>query len=200
MRIFGLILAGGAGRRFGGKDKAMLPLAGVPLLTHLSRRLGPQVEDLALSANGDPARFADFDGPILADESAERLGPMAGVLAGLNWLAASGGTHLVTASVDTPFIPGDLLPRLLLAAEGGGGFAIAQSGGRIHPTCALWPLRLHAPLRQALASGERRIGQWASAQGAAIAAFPGSEPDPFFNINTAEDLAQAEAWLARGPT
>ena len=140
LRIFGLILAGGEGRRMGGADKALLPLAGRPLLAHVADRFEPQVERLALSANGDPARFAAFSFPVLADADDARLGPMAGLLAGLDWLAAMGGTHLATVSVDTPFLPCDLVPRLLLAGQETGGFAIAESQGRAHPTCGLWPL------------------------------------------------------------
>lgn len=195
LRIFGLILAGGEGRRMGGADKALLSLGGRPLLAHVADRFEPQVERLALSANGDPARFATFGFPVLTDEQGTRLGPMAGLLAGLDWLAATGGTHLATVSVDTPFLPCDLVPRLLLASDSTKAPAIAESQGRAHPTCGLWPLGLRAPLRAALSAGERRIGHWAKTQGAAQAVFTGNDPDPFFNINQPDDLARAEAWL-----
>lgn len=196
LRIYGLILAGGEGRRMGGADKALLQLAGRPLLAHVADRFEPQVERLALSANGDPARFAAFGYPVLADEDTARLGPMAGLLAGLDWLAATGGTHLATVSVDTPFLPCDLVPRLLMAADATSGLAIAESQGRAHPTCGLWPIGLRAPLRAALSAGERRIGHWAASHGAAHAVFAGTDPDPFFNLNQLDDLARAEAWLA----
>lgn len=196
MRIFGLILAGGEGRRLGGRDKAMVELAGETLLARSAARLGPQVERLALSTNGSAERFPDFPGPVLADATTDRLGPMAGLLAGLNWLAEIGGTHLASAAVDLPFLPCDLVPHLLLAGEAADGFAVAESNGRVHPTCGLWPLRLRDPLRAALASGERRIGQWAEAQGAARASFDDRPADPFLNINTPEDLADAEALIA----
>lgn len=196
LRIFGLILAGGEGRRMGGADKALLPLGGRPLLTHVADRFEPQVEGLALSANGNPARFAAFGLPVLTDEQGVRLGPMAGLLAGLDWLATTGGTHLATVSVDTPFLPCDLVPKLVLASEATGGLAIAESQGRAHPTCGLWPLGLRAPLRAALSAGERRIGQWAASHGAAHAAFAGADPDPFFNLNHPDDVVRAEAWLA----
>lgn len=195
LRIFGLILAGGEGRRMGGADKALLPLGGRPLLAHVADRFEPQVERLALSANGDPARFAVFGLQVLTDAQGVRLGPMAGLLAGLDWLATTGGTHLATVSVDTPFLPCDLVPKLVLASEVTDGLAIAESQGRAHPTCGLWPLGLRAPLRAALSAGERRIGDWAKTQGAARAVFAGDNPDPFFNINQPDDLTLAEAWL-----
>lgn len=196
LRIFGLILAGGEGRRMGGADKALLRLGERPLLTHVADRFEPQVERLALSANGDPTRFAAFGFPVLTDEQGLRLGPMAGLLAGLDWLAATGGTHLATVSVDTPFLPCDLVPKLLLAGEATGGLAIAESQGRAHPTCGLWPIGLRAPLRAALSAGERRIGHWAATHSATRADFAGTDPDPFFNLNQPEDLTRAEAWLA----
>lgn len=196
VRIFGLILAGGEGRRFGGVDKAGLLLGGITLLERMVGRFSPQVELLALSANGDRARFADFVGPVLPDESGERLGPMAGVLAGLEWMAPLGATHLATVAVDTPFVPCDLVPNLLMAGEATDGFAVAESQGRVHPTCALWPARLREPIRTALAAGERRIGRWAESQGVARACFDDRPVDPFLNINDAQDLANAAALLA----
>lgn len=194
MRINGLILAGGEGRRMGGADKALLILNGRTLLDHAVARLGPQLGALALSANGDPARFAGFSGPVLADETSERYGPMAGVLAGLDWAAEVGADALVTVSVDTPFLPTDMAARL--AAANAGGLAVAESGGRLHPTCALWPVQLRPALRAALEAGERRIGQWVETQGAVRVRFAG-EPDPFININTPGDLAWAEAAARR---
>ena len=188
MKPAGLILAGGEGRRLGGADKALLILGGQSLLSHVTGRLGPQVTRLALSANGDPGRFADFRGAIVRDRTADRLGPMAGLLAGLDWLASTGGDWLLTASVDTPFLPADLLERLQDAARGGP--VVAASQGRLHPTCGLWPIRLRPALEAALQAGERRIGRWAEDQGAAVADFD-ALPDPFFNINTAGDLAGA---------
>jgi molybdopterin-guanine dinucleotide biosynthesis protein A len=195
VRIFGLILAGGEGRRLGSADKALLLLGGATLLDRTVGRFSPQVEKLALSANGDPSRFIGFGGPVLADESDDRLGPMAGILAGLEWMAALGGTHLATVAVDTPFVPCDLVPHLLMAAEKTEGFAIAESQGRIHPTCALWPVRFRKPIRAALEGGERRIGRWAEAEGAARAYFDDRPVDPFLNINTPDDLANASALL-----
>jgi molybdopterin-guanine dinucleotide biosynthesis protein A len=207
LRIFGLILAGGAGRRMGGADKALLLLRGRPLLSHVADRFAPQVEGLALSANDDPHRFAAFGLPVLPDIAADsdsscdgdstRNGPMAGLLAGLLWARDQGASHLATVSVDTPFLPCDLVPRLLLATLPGSGAAIAESAGRRHPTCGLWPVTLALPLGDALAAGERRIGQWAEASGARTAGF-NDTPDPFFNLNTPEDLARAERLLEAG--
>lgn len=197
MLIFGLILAGGEARRLDGADKALLSLGDQTLLSHVTDRFAPQVAELALSANGDPARFKDFDGPILPDaDPSQRLGPMAGLLAGLTWARARGASHLATASVDTPFLPCDMVAQMVLAAAGAADRpAIAKSGGRAHPTCALWPCSLETALATALASGERRIGVWADSQGAIRAMFQGTAPDPFFNINSSQDLAQARTFL-----
>ncbi len=191
MRIFGIILAGGQGRRMGGADKALLPLAGRPLIGHVIARLQPQVAALALSANGDPARFAAFGLPVLADDDSR--GPLSGVLAGLDWARRGGATALVSLAVDTPFVPGDLVPRLCLAAEASAtGSAIAHSGGRDHPTAALWPVALADALAAFLASGEKpRVLGFAEAQGAARAEF--ADARGFANLNTPADLAAAEA-------
>ncbi len=196
MRPFGLILAGGEARRMGGADKALLPFRGSSLIAAVIARFAPQVEALALSANGDPARFRSFGLPVLPDAQALHLGPMAGVLAGLDWLADQGGTHLATVPVDTPFLPGDLVAQLVLAGEGTGGLALAASGGRAHPVCALWPLGLRDRLAAAILAGERRIGRWSAAEGAAEAPFSDRPFDPFLNINTLDDLAMAEALAA----
>lgn len=196
MRVFGIVLAGGQGRRMGGVDKALLSLAGRPLIGHVIARFSPQVEALALSANGDPARFAAFGLPVLAD--ADSRGPLSGVLAGLRWARQGGATALVSLAVDTPFMPGDLVPRLCLAAEASAtGTAIAHSGGRDHPTAALWPVALADALAAFLASAEKpRVLGFAEAQGAARAMF--ADAQGFANLNTPADLATAEA-LLRGP-
>lgn len=197
VRIAGLILAGGAGRRMGGADKALLRLQDRPLLLHVADRFAPQVDDLALSANGDLARFSPFGWPVLPDAGDRRDGPLAGLLAGLTWAATQGASHLATVSVDTPFLPCDLVPRLLLAAGTAQRVAVAESGGRLHPTCGLWPAHIRPALEAALDQGERRIGRWAESLGAAAAHF-GERPDPFFNINRPEDLAEAEALWRTG--
>lgn len=192
MRIFGAILAGGQGRRMGGADKALLPLAGRPLIAHALDRLEPQVDRLAISANGDPARLARFGLPVLPDDGGSQ-GPLSGLLAALDWAAPLGATHLVTAPVDAPFLPPDLVPRLLLAAEGTGA-ALARSGGNDHPTCGLWPITARDALRAFLSSGAKpRVRDFAATLQATRAEFPAD--GAFANLNTPEDLAAAEARL-----
>ncbi|WP_284164646.1 molybdenum cofactor guanylyltransferase MobA [Frigidibacter sp. SD6-1] len=193
MRIFGLILAGGAGRRMGGVDKALLPFGPGTLLSNAVTRFEPQVESLAISANGDPSRFDGFRLPVLADADRGGAGPMAGLLAGLIWAKAAGASHLATMAVDTPFIPGDLVALLMLAGDGGP--AIAESAGRAHPTVGLWPVSLNMSLEAALGSAERRLGFWAESVGAVRATFAATEPDPFMNANTVEELAAAARYL-----
>lgn len=189
MLIFGLILAGGTARRMGGADKALLMLGGIRLVDHVIARLEPQVAALAISANGPPERFAGLDFPILPDGVPR--GPLSGVLAGLTWAAASGASHVVSAAVDTPFLPCDLVPRLCLAAEVHAlGFAIARAAGRDHPTFGLWPVSLRDDLRTYLdqAASARVLG-FADRHAAARAEF--DDADAFTNLNTPEDLATA---------
>ncbi|WP_128514912.1 molybdenum cofactor guanylyltransferase MobA [Tabrizicola thermarum] len=194
MRIFGVILAGGEGRRMGGVDKALVPLAGRPLIAHVLDRLEPQVERVLISANGDPARFAGFGCSVLPD--ARPQGPLSGVLAALTLAAELGATHVVSTPVDTPFLPGDLVPHLLLAAENAPeGLAIASDETGDHPATALWPLGLAPALAEFLGSGEARVLRFAEAHHAARARFPDARA--FRNLNTPDDLAAAEA-LIRG--
>jgi len=174
MRIFGVILAGGTGRRMGGTDKAALLLGAQPLLARVIARIGPQVDRLAVSANGDPARLAPYRLPVLPDALPQ--GPLSG----------------------TPFFPGDLVPQLLLAAEHSpSGAAVAEAGGRVHPAFALWPVALRRDLRAALARGEAKVMAFAQRHQAALARF--SDDRAFVNINTPEDLAAAEALLTGAP-
>ena len=196
----GVILAGGLATRMGGGDKGRLMLGGRSLFAHVIDRIAPQVADVALSANGDPARFADLGLPVLPDTVAGHPGPLAGVLAGLDWATAQGATHLVSVAADTPFLPEDLVPRLLLAAGGEAPVVLAASDveGRLvrQPAFGLWPVAMREHLRNALARGVRKVGQWAADQGAALAPFPATSIDPFFNINTKADLARADALIA----
>jgi molybdopterin-guanine dinucleotide biosynthesis protein A len=192
LRIFGVILAGGAARRMGA-DKALMPLAGQPLVQWVAERFAPQVEALALSANGDPVRFDFLDLPVLPDD--DPRGPLSGVLAGLRWAAPQGATALVSVPCDGPFLPPDLVPRLCLAAEGGRP-ALACSGGDLHPTYGLWHVGLLAALEVFLASGRvPRVRDFANAHSPGQASFP---PGTFTNANTPADLAALEQMLAGG--
>ena len=193
--VLGLILAGGRATRMGGGDKPLRALGGRPMLAHVIDRLAPQAAALALSVNGDPARFAAFGLPALADEDPDRPGPLAGMLAGLDHAAARGLPLVAVAPGDTPFLPRDLVARLAGALQGA-PLAYAVAGGRDHPACALIRVELRAPLRAALAAGVRRVGDWMRDMGAAEAEFP--DPEAFFNVNRPADLALAEARLA-GP-
>lgn len=188
MRIFGIILAGGQGRRMGGVDKALLPLAGRPLVARVRDRLEPQVEALAISANGDAARFGPGL-PVLPDLAG--AGPLAGIYAALCWAAPLGATAVLSVPVDAPFLPGDLCPRLCLAAETAPeGLAIARAAGRVHPTFGLWPVGVRGDLEAFLTSGAKpRVMDFAAAHGAAEADFP--DATAFENLNTPEDLARA---------
>ncbi len=194
--IAGIVLAGGRAVRMGGGDKTLLPLGGRPLLAHVLDRLIPQVGATAINANGDAARFAAFGLPVLADSVPGFPGPLAGVLAGMDWAAERGAQSVVCVAGDTPFLPRDLVTRLAAA----GACALAASPDdagslRRHPGVALWPVALRIDLRAALARGEYKVGQFAQDHGAAVAAFLES-PDPFYNINTPEDLDRAHARLA----
>ncbi|MEO0389506.1 MAG: molybdenum cofactor guanylyltransferase MobA [Pseudomonadota bacterium] len=200
MQPVGVILAGGQARRMGGGDKGRLRLGGRSLFAHVQDRIAPQVAHLAINANGDPARLADLGLPVLPDSVANYPGPLAGVLAGLDWAATLGAHTLVTVAADTPFFPEDLVPRLLLGAEAmPAPLALAatlEQGRRVrHPTFGLWPVALRDDLRAALADGVRKVVAWTQPHGAQDVVFPSDGFDPFFNINTPEDLAEAEAML-----
>ena len=195
----GVILAGGRATRMGGGDKGLRPLGGRPLLAHVIDRLVPQAGALVLNANGDPVRLAGFGLPVVADSMAGHAGPLAGVLAGLDWAAAQGADAIVTAAADTPFFPRDLTARLG-AAAGQSGLALAATPdgtGRLwqHPTFGLWPVALRDDLRDALEGGLRKIVAWTDRHGTGTAVFDAWPFDPFFNVNTPEDLAAAEALL-----
>lgn len=203
---FGLILAGGQGRRFGGVDKALLPFGGKSLLAQTIARLAPQVRQMALSANGDPTRFISFDLTVLPDPPAwQGAGPLAGIVAGLSWAerlwgdAAKDGIALpglLTLAIDTPFAPFDLGEKLSAAArKAPQGAAIAAYQGRLHPTCAFWPLTARTALENALAQGQHRLVDICGKLQAAPVDFADYPEDPFENINTPEALAQAEARL-----
>lgn len=194
--IAGVILAGGRATRMGGGDKGLRRVRGLRLMDHVLERLSPQVGAMAINANGDPARLAEFGLPVLADSLPDHPGPLAGVLAGLDWAAGIGADGIVTVAADTPFFPRDLAARLV-AAAGPSGLCLAASPdetGRMqrHPTFGLWPVALRDDLRAALTGGLRKIVLWTDGHAAGTAAFASDPFDPFFNVNTPEDLALAE--------
>jgi molybdenum cofactor guanylyltransferase len=200
--VVGAILAGGLARRMGGGDKGLIQLGGAPILRHVIERLKPQVDALMLNANGDPARFADFDLPVAADPVEGHPGPLAGVLAGLEWAAQDHGQacFVVTAAGDTPFLPRNLVALLVAAtAAMRADMAVAASGGRSHPVFALWPVTLAGPLRQAIVGEEiRKVDRFTARYRVATAAFADQPIDPFFNINTPDELTEAERLWERG--
>ena len=198
--ITGLLLAGGQSRRMGGGDKCLRRLGATTILAQVVKRARPQVSSLLLNANGDPARFADFDLPVAADGIAGFAGPLAGILAGLDWAALHrpGDAWVASFATDAPFFPDDLVERLLAAVQQeNADMACASSKGRHHPVFALWPIRLRTALRQAVVEdGVRKVDAWTSRYRLAVADFRFTRIDPFFNANRPEDLAQAKAWAA----
>lgn len=192
-----MILAGGQSRRYGA-NKAFMPLAGQSLINHVLGRVVSQVDGLLISAGGDP-RFAALGFPVVNDTLHERdggqAGPLAGILAALDWLAEHrpDAEWLATFSVDTPLLPADLVARLrAAAARQGAPLACGRCGGRLHPLLALWSLHLRGDLRAALLRGERAVHRVIEGQGAAVVDFAGEPFDPFVNINTPADLAEVE--------
>ena len=200
--VAGVILAGGQARRMGGGDKSLLVLDGRPILSHVIERLSAQTDDVALNANGDPERFRGFGLPVIPDLHSPGSGPLAGVLAGMDWAHQRGLTHIVTAAADTPFFPTDLVERLQGAVRRGETApALAathtESGKLIrHPTFGLWPTRLRNSLRRSLAQGIRKVVLWTDPLGATTAVFESGCPDPFFNINSPDDLRLAREHAA----
>ena len=198
--LVGLLLAGGRATRMGGGDKCLRLLAGRPLLDHVIQRLRPQVRRLLLNANGDPARFSAYGLPVVADSPPDFAGPLAGILAGLEWAkrAAPDCPLLLSAPTDAPFLPQDLAARLLAArAAEDAEIAMAASGGRTHPVVGLWPVALAEELRRVLVEeGLRKVDLWTARHRVAIADFSIGAVDPFFNANRPEDLAEAERLAA----
>ncbi len=181
----------------GGGDKTLRVIAGRPVLWHVMERLRSQVAALALNANGDPSRFGDFGVPVIADPVPDNPGPLAGILAGMLWAEGAGATHVLTTPGDTPFIPTDLVAHLDAArVQSGGGIAVAESGGIAHPVIALWPVDLAAPLQAALDDGMGRVWDFLNLYPVVRVPFAAEGFDPFLNINTPEDLAEAERLAA----
>ena len=190
-------MAGGAARRMGGGDKGLRLLAGRPLLAHVIERMAAQVPGLALNANGDPARFSAFGLPVIADALPDRPGPLAGVLAGMEWAGASRADRVLTVPSDSPFLPLDLLARLDAALGGDEhAVALAASGGQTHYVVASWPVSLATELRASLAEGERKVRRFQNRYECVTAIWRPTTHDPFFNVNTPEDLQFAEEILA----
>ncbi|MBS0250100.1 MAG: molybdenum cofactor guanylyltransferase [Proteobacteria bacterium] len=194
--ILGVILAGGRSRRFGGGDKTLAEIDGQSILTRVISRFRPQVGRLALSINGHAQRFADFGVETIIDGESPELGPLSGMLAAMDWAKAHAPniTLIATVSSDIPFLPGDLVARLDAARDG--GVAIAESAGRRHPTIGLWPLTTRPDVANALARQALSVNRLAADLDAVAVTFPmrdseGDEIDPFFNVNTRDDLDAA---------
>lgn len=201
MKIIGLVLAGGQSRRMGGGDKSLRLLGGISLLGRVVQRLRPQVETVVLNVNGDPGRFIEFNLPVVIDGVPGFAGPLAGVLAGLDWTAKHRPdcSFIVSVATDAPFFPTDLVARLaaeLAAADA--DLACAASGGRAHPVFGLWPLSLREDLRRAvIADGVRKVDEWTARHKLTTVTFSIAPVDPFFNANRPEDLAAAETLLSK---
>ena len=195
-RTVGLVLAGGLARRMGGGDKALIRIGGEAILDRVLAVLRGKCDPIILNANGDPARFARYGLPVIADSVPDFAGPLAGILAGLDWAAAHtpGTEWVVSVPGDCPFLPADLVGRLHAArAEAGTPLACARSGEWRHPVVGLWRVDLRDDLRHALTVEDlRKIEIWTARHGIAIASWPDQPVDPFFNVNTPDDLAAAE--------
>lgn len=196
-----VVLAGGRSTRMG-KDKALLMLGGKTLVAHVLERLRPQARAVAINANGDPLRFAALAAPVLADTVPGHPGPLAGLLAGMEWARAIGAAGIVTVPTDSPFVPRDLVARLVTAARAEPQRPVlAASCGRRHPVAGLWPVQLTGALQEFLAARETfKVSVFADRCAAVSVDFPattiaGRTIDPFFNVNTPEDLALAEVIL-----
>jgi molybdopterin-guanine dinucleotide biosynthesis protein A len=193
--VIGCILAGGLARRMGGGDKGLIRLGGRLVLDHVLDRLKPQVSQVMLNANGDPTRFAHYGLPVVPDSVEGFAGPLAGVLAGLEWARDNTQAEWVaTAATDTPFFPVDFVTRMLAAIEAAGAdMACAASDGRHHPVFGLWPVRLAADLRHALVEEDiRKVDIWTARHKLVAVEFATQPHDPFFNVNRPEDVEEAE--------
>lgn len=191
----GVVLAGGRSSRMGGRDKAHVPLGGKPLLAHVVARLGPQVGQMAINSNGEPAQFGTKT-PVLADSFTDRPGPLAGILTAMDWARALGSDWVVTVATDTPFLPDDLVDRLARAQVAAKApIVLAETADGLQPVTGLWYTGLADGLRGSISDGLRKVTEFTEAKDAVTAFFAG---DGFFNVNTPEDLARAEEKLASG--
>jgi molybdopterin-guanine dinucleotide biosynthesis protein A len=195
-----VLLAGGLARRMGGGDKPMRRIGGRTILERVIARLKPQCGELILNANGDPARFAEFGLPVIADTVENFPGPLAGILAALDWTAANRPevSFILSAAADCPFLPRDLVERLTQArAEQDAQLAVASSGGQSHPVIGLWSVALRGELRHALVAEDvRKIDRWTARYRLATVNWPTTPLDPFFNANTMDDIAEADRLAA----
>jgi molybdopterin-guanine dinucleotide biosynthesis protein A len=184
----------------GGGEKGLQLLAGQSMISRVIGRIAPQVNALSINANSDPARYEHFGLPVLPDTVSGHVGPLAGVLTGLEWASTLPGvTHVVSAATDTPFLPLDLVARFS-ALAGAERIVIARSDGNRHPVFGLWPVALRQDLAGWLATSDTmKVLAWVHRHDFAFCDFEAGEdgsPDPFFNANTPEELAEAEAFLA----
>lgn len=201
--VIGVILAGGLSRRMGGGDKGLRLLGGKPILQHVIERVVPQVGRAIVNANGDPARFARFGLPVVPDSLGDFPGPLAGVLAGMEWARANApeATHVATVAGDSPFVPRDLVARMAAALgpadSGGAELVTVRSAGQDYPIIGLWPVALAGDLRRAMVEeAMRKVDRWTARYPLAVVEFAVEPVDPFFNANAPEDLAEAERLLA----
>jgi molybdopterin-guanine dinucleotide biosynthesis protein A len=196
----GVLLAGGLARRMGGGDKPMRTIRGRTILDRVIARLKPQCDGLVLNANGDPARFAPFGLPVIADTVADFPGPLAGILAALDWTAAHRPDvgWILSAAADCPFLPRDLVQRLNQARVAQDAqLAVAASDGQSHPVIGLWSVSLREELRHALVVEDiHKIDRWTARYKLATVTWPTTPLDPFFNANTMDDIAEAERLAA----
>ncbi len=197
----GLVLAGGLARRMGGGDKALIEIGGRTILSRVLETLAPQCDGVILNANGDIGRFASYGLPVVKDDIPDFAGPLAGILAGLEWMAAQRPELQWMASVpgDCPFLPTDLVARLhQVRGQAGTPLACAKSGDWRHPVVGLWNVQLRADLRRAIVEEDlHKIEIWTARHGIAIAEWPDRPVDPFFNVNTPEDRARANEIAAK---
>ena len=195
-KTLGVLLAGGLARRMGGGDKPMKKIGGRTILDRVIARLAPQCDGLILNANGDPARFASFELPVVADTVEGFAGPLAGILTALEWAAANRPDieWVLSAATDCPFLPRDLVARLQQARiNENAQLAVAASGDQTHPVVGLWNVALRGELRHALVVEDiRKIDRWTARYKLATVAWPTEPLDPFFNANTVEDITEAE--------
>ncbi len=193
----GVIVAGGLSSRMGGGDKCLLELAGKPLLAWVVGRIQSQIADVILNANGDANRFSAFGLPVVGDKFAKPVGPLGGVLAGMEYAVRHGFSHIVTVAADTPFFPLDMVDQFIARlTETKVPIVIAatkDAEGRVnrHPTFAIWPVNLREDLHQAIDAGTRKIVVWTDSIGSETVVFPSLTGDPFFNVNTPQDLLEA---------